>query len=181
MQDPYIGQISVFAFSVIPRGWAVCNGQVLAIASNPQLFSLIGTTYGGNGTTNFALPDLQGRAPLGFGTGPGLQPYAIGQSGGQETNVLWQNTIPAHTHALFVSASNGTTNTPSPDVLLAAPWTGLADPTGGKIFNPAAPDQTLGDLVIGPAGTPNPRRDNMQPSQVLRYCIATQGIFPPAP
>jgi microcystin-dependent protein len=183
MLDPYIGQISVFAFSLIPRGWAVCNGQLLAISSNTKLFSLIGTTYGGNGTSNFGLPDLQGRAPLGFGAAPSRLPYALGQSGGVETNVLWENTMPAHTHALLVSGSNGTTNTPSKDVLVAAPWTGLSDPTGGAIYNPAPPDQTLCDLVIGPAGstTSNPRRDNMQPSQVLRYCIATDGIFPPAP
>ena len=106
--DEYIGIIKLFAGNFAPRNWALCQGQLLPIAQNQALFSILGTTYGGNGTTNFALPDLRGRTPICFGQGPGLQPYVQGQTGGVETVTLIQTQIPAHTHML-----NATNHSPA--------------------------------------------------------------------
>jgi microcystin-dependent protein len=178
MLDPFLGQIALFPYGYAPQGWADCAGQLLPINQYSQLYSLIGTTYGGNGRTTFGLPDFQGRASLGFGAPPGRQAYAIGQRGGMESVGLTEDTLPAHNHALFASGAQGTINKPGGS-LLASPYTGLSDPTTGSIYNPARPNEVMGDLVIGPAGTAPPTpHDNMQPSLVLRYCIALIGILP---
>src|SRR3954465_13916452 len=114
MATPFIGQISLFGGNFAPRGWAFCKGQLLAISQNTALFSILGTTYGGNGQTTFALPDLRGRVPIHFGQGPGLSSYALGETGGAETTTLTVNELPAHTHAVSPRASNNaqTTNRP---------------------------------------------------------------------
>ena len=113
MAEPFLGQLMLFGGNFAPRGWALCNGQILAINQNTALFSLLGTTYGGNGQTTFALPDLRGRAPLHAGQGPGLSPYALGQVGGTENVTLLATEMPAHTHAQPATAADETTNRPN--------------------------------------------------------------------
>jgi microcystin-dependent protein len=176
--EPFLGQIALFPYTFAPGGWMDCAGQVLAIGQYGSLFALLGTTYGGNGTTNFALPDLQGRAPLGFGAGPGLQPYNLGAAGGQEGVVLTEATTAAHTHPLQASRAAGTANTTN-DAMLALGQKGLSDPSFANIYNPAPPNQTMMESTIEPWGMSTPQaHDNMQPSLVLRYCIAVSGVFP---
>src|SRR4051794_30340022 len=118
MATPFIGQISLFGGNFAPRGWAFCNGQLLAVSQNTALFSILGTTYGGNGQTTFALPDLRGRVPVHFGQGPGLSPYQLGEVGGTETTTLNVNQLPPHTHAVAPAASNNvqTSNRPVDNV-----------------------------------------------------------------
>ena len=113
MASPFLGQIGMFGFTFAPRGWAFCNGQILGIAQNSALFALVGTTYGGNGQTTFALPDLQSRVPVHFGQGPGLSPYVLGQQGGAENVTLLTTQIPAHTHALNAFATTGAETVPA--------------------------------------------------------------------
>ncbi len=119
MSDPFLGEIRIFSIDYAPIGWAACNGQLVPIQQNTGLFSLIGVTYGGNGTTNFALPDLQGRLPIDNGAGQNLSPRTIGDKGGTETVTLTQNTVISHTHALLASAHPGTLNTPVPQNTLS--------------------------------------------------------------
>ena len=177
----FTGQIALFAFNFPPVNWAICAGQIISISQNTALFSLIGTTYGGNGQTNFALPDLQGRVPLCFGTGTGLQPYKLGDSGGKEGVVLSDSMFPSHNHALVASTQSGSSNTPT-GLMLATPQSGLTDPTTGMIYNPAQPNQKMRDKLIKPAGTTQrPPHENMQPSLVVNYCICLSGVMPSRP
>src|SRR5438309_1381582 len=111
MSDPFIGQISPFPYNFAPLNWALCQGQILSIQQNTALFSLLGTQYGGNGTTNFALPDLRGRVPVGQGAGPGLTDRAVGEQDGTETAQIVAGQMPAHTHAQTANSANGTVNT----------------------------------------------------------------------
>ena len=113
MSEPFLGQIMLVGFNFAPVGWALCNGQILSITQNTALFSLLGTTYGGNGTTTFALPDLRGRAAVGFGQGPGLSNYDLGQSTGTETVTLTVGQMPAHNHMVAANAANGNVSSPS--------------------------------------------------------------------
>ena len=114
MSEPFVGQIQIFGFNFAPKGWAFCNGQTMSIAQNTALFSLLGTTYGGNGQTTFALPNLQSRVPIHFGQGPGLSPYALGQESGTENETLNVTNLPAHNHTVTfqVNSSEGGTNSP---------------------------------------------------------------------
>jgi microcystin-dependent protein len=171
MSEPFIGEIRVFAGNFAPVGYAFCNGQLLSIAQNTALFSILGTTYGGNGTTNFALPDLQGRAALGQGQGPGLQPYVIGEIGGEETVTLTVAEMPVHSHALEGAASQSTA-APGPSVVLGT-TSGLVPAYGGaNAITPLAPG-----AISPPPGSGQPH-ENMQPYLVLNYIIALVGIFP---
>jgi microcystin-dependent protein len=179
MSDPFIGQITLYPYTFPPNGWADCNGQLLPISQYAALFSLLGTQYGGNGTSNFALPDLQGRVPVGQGQLSGGGDYAMGEMGGQEAVTLGVSTMPQHTHGLSASTVNGTTNNPA-GMILATPQVGggrgqQADK--GNIYNPAPPSTPLAPASVGPAGGSQPH-NNVQPSLVLRYCIALQGVFP---
>ncbi|WP_345802252.1 tail fiber protein [Microbacterium sp. AZCO] len=168
--DPFIGELRLFGFTFAPQGWALCNGQLLAISQNTALFSLLGTTYGGNGQTTFALPDLRGRAPIAFGQGPGLTNRAQGEVGGEEAVTLTAATLPPHSHTV-AAASAATTKNPSgslPSVTAAGASYG-----------------TTADLVMSPAmiggGGSNQPHDNMPPFLVLNWCIALEGIFPSRP
>lgn len=165
--DPYIGEIAMVGFNFAPVGWAFCNGQVLSIASNTALFSLLGTTYGGNGTTTFALPNLQGRFPIHMGTG-----FALGQSGGSQTHVLTANEIPSHTHALMGDAANGTS--PGPAGLHVA-----RNPAGIPAYG-AGSGAAMAATAIGAAGGSQPH-NNMPPYLTINFIIATQGIYPSRP
>lgn len=177
MIDPLIGQIVLFAFPRAPRGWAVCDGQLLQIAQNQALFSLLGTTYGGDGRTTFGLPDLRGRVPVSFGKAPGQPAYALGQKGGEEAITLTPGQIPAHRHALQAASgrSGAPTGTPGPDVAFG--------PAAGAGVTPYVPapsgvPATLAAGAVASAGGGQPH-DNMMPTAVMNYCIALEGIYPP--
>jgi microcystin-dependent protein len=179
MAEPFLGQITVYPYNFPPRGWADCNGQLLAISQFTALFSLLGTAYGGDGRVTFALPNLQGSIPLGQGQLLGGNDYQMGETGGDEGVTIQIPTMPAHNHGVSASTVNGTTNSPS-GMILATPQVGggrgpAADK--GNIYNPAAPDTPLGSPSITPVGGSQPH-NNIQPSLVLRYCIAMEGIFP---
>lgn len=168
--EPFLGMISLFGFNFAPRGWAKCEGQLLPISQNTALFSLLGTTYGGDGVTSFGLPDLRGRAPIGDGHGPGLSPHSSGEQSGSETNTLTQQQLPSHTHALRASAAAGNSNVPTGRI--------LADPGRGvNEFTNAAADTDMKSDAIGTTGGGQPV-SNMPPYLAMNYCIALQGIFP---
>jgi microcystin-dependent protein len=172
MTQPFLGQIQPFGFGFAPRGWALCNGQILSIAQNTALFALLGTMYGGNGTTTFALPNLQGSAPMQAGQGPGLSLRDLGEIGGEQTVTLLQTEMPAHAHTIQ-----------------AASGTGLNDPTnnswasGAKGFgnvysasNPAINVQ-MSPFALSISGGNLPH-NNMMPFLGLTFIIALQGVFP---
>jgi microcystin-dependent protein len=168
MSEPFLGQIMIFAGNFAPKGFAVCNGQLLAISQNTALFSLIGTYYGGNGVNNFALPNLQGCVPIHQGQGPGLSPYTMGQSGGQASHTLLLNEMAVHTHAPQY-ATTATENSPAGK--LFAP-----DPNGNVTFAASGTEQ-MADDALGPSGANQPH-ENRAPSLVLTFCIALVGVFP---
>ena len=178
MAQPFLGEIEAFPYHFAPRGWAFCAGQVLPIAQNAALFSLLGTTFGGDGVNNFALPDLRGRIANGSGQGQGLAPYSLGQRGGEEQHTLTMTEMPAasHNHAI-TAVNNGTAggaSVPSGGVTLGS---GYASETGSpvvNIYSSAAP--TIG---MGPLGTTGGQpHENRMPFLGLNYCIALQGIYP---
>lgn len=178
--EPFIGQIQCVGFNFAPLGWAKCDGQLLAISSNAALFSLLGTTYGGDGRTTFALPDLRGRVAIHNGSGPGLPSYSIGQRSGSATTVLSVANLPSHSHsgALNASGANSDTSSPFTGASLATPGQ-----QSGRSFvpslgyNSATPDQALNGLTIGNTGASTPF-NNMQPYLTINWVIALVGIFP---
>ncbi|MCP3136615.1 phage tail protein [Pyxidicoccus xibeiensis] len=171
MSEPFIGQIMMFAGNFPPRGWQFCQGQILSIAQNTALFSILGTTYGGNGQTTFALPDLRGRYPMQPGQGPGLSPRTLGEQGGSETVTLISTQMPAHNHTLNVSSQNGDTETPVGTVL-------AADSSATITNYRAAPiDGTMNPASIGVAGGSQPH-NNMSPYTCINFIIAMEGIYP---
>jgi len=174
--DPFIGEIKLFAGNFAPTGWAFCHGQVLSIAQNTALFSLLGTTYGGNGTTDFALPDLRGRVPVGFGQGPGLSNRVIGESAGVESVTLQVSQLPQHSHPFAVSAASGLPTTVSPTGAVPAAGMGPRE----AHYAPAPGDTTLASQVTGTTGTGTPI-SVMNPSLGLNFIIALTGIFPSRP
>lgn len=165
MSDPYLGEIKISAFPFAPRGWAFCNGQTLPISQNQALFSLLGTTYGGDGVTTFVLPDLQGRVAIGSGSHNGNN-YELGSTGGEFEHTLTAAEMPMHTHPATVS---GAPNTTSP----TAAW--LAQP-GKATFAPAA-DTTMAPIGVTPVGGNQPH-DNTAPYLAVSFIIALAGIFP---
>jgi len=165
--DPFLGQLMLVPYNFAPRGWAFCNGQIMSIAQNTALFSLLGTTYGGNGQTTFALPDLRGRAALSAGQGPGLQNYNLGEMAGSESVTLISSQMPAHSH--LVGASTGSAQ--------ATPDNAFPGSDGGTQIYDLAASTTMNPQMIQPAGGSQPH-ENRQPYLVLNYIIALQGIFP---
>lgn len=171
MADPFVAEIRIFPFNFAPRGWAWCDGQLLPLSQNTALFSLLGTTYGGNGKSNFALPDLQGRAPMHPGQGPGLSLHDLGETGGSETVTLLESEIPAHSHALRGSLDDG-------DLAIPAPTRVLAKSGGGVIYQTQNPNVSMSPNVLAPAGGDQPH-NNLQPYLTFYFNIALQGVFPP--
>lgn len=169
MSDQFLAEIRVFPFNFAPRGWAQCNGQILPISQNTALFSLLGTYYGGNGTSNFALPNFQGSVPIHQGTGPGLSPYELGEAGGSTTVTLLANEVPAHGHGF---SGDPTAKKEVTNVANAAPAG-----AGSPAYSTAPPNTTMSPAMLGPAGGNQPH-ENMQPYLTLNFCIATTGIFP---
>ncbi|MCP9769230.1 phage tail protein [Lacihabitans sp. LS3-19] len=170
--DPLIAEIKLFGGNFAPRGWAYCDGQLLSIASNQALFSILGTTYGGDGRTTFALPDLRGRAPIAPGTGPGLTNHQLGQRGGTETNTLNVTNLPAHTHSMNASNDTASSGSPASNSLGTAARGGTVLP-----YAPGAANQVAMGSTTGSAGGNIPF-NNMQPYLALNYIIALVGIFP---
>ena len=169
--EPFIGELMLFAGNFAPRNYAMCNGQLLSIAQNTALFSILGTTYGGNGQTTFALPDLRGRVPIHMGQGPGLSNYSEGEVGGVENVTLLTTQMPVHTHPAQVNAASGATSK-SPGGNLPA-FT-----SGGSSYGPTADLVMASNMVnIGAAGGSQPH-ENRQPYLALNWCICLFGIFP---
>jgi microcystin-dependent protein len=171
MSSPLIGEIIMFAGNFAPRGWALCNGQLLAISQNTALFSILGTTYGGNGTTNFALPNLQSRVPIHPGQGPGLSPYVLGQTGGVENVTLLNSNMPIHNHLVNCNISGGSQPSPAGGVS-AVESTGTSSNYGA-----AGDGNTMNPSMIGTAGGSVPF-PIVQPYQCVNFIIALLGIFP---
>ncbi|MEA5461201.1 tail fiber protein [Arcicella sp. LKC2W] len=174
MDQPYIGMIAMFGFNFAPRGWMLCNGQILSIAQNTALFSLLGTTYGGNGQTTFALPNLQSRVPIGMGQGPGLSSYVIGQQAGEENHTLISTEMPAHNHFMTASGDGPTQATAQSASLASQGRTGGTMPA---IYANGATTPVQMSSATTIAGGSQPH-NNMQPYLAINYSIATQGIFP---
>ncbi|WP_235297967.1 phage tail protein [Portibacter marinus] len=176
--DPFIGQIMMFGGSFAPRGWAFCDGQLLAISSNSALFSIIGTTYGGDGRTTFALPDLRGRAPIHAGTGPGLSTRRLGSKGGEERVTLNTTEIPSHSHNM----SSGTIAVGAEGKGVTTSDTAVNNFIGNSegAFRTTSGGGNLGASLNGNTGAAggNLSHDNMSPFGVVNYIIALQGVFP---
>lgn len=171
MADPFVAEIRIFPFNFAPRGWAWCDGQLLPLSQNTALFSLLGTTYGGNGKSNFALPDLQGRAPMHPGQGPGLSLHDLGETGGSETVTLLESEIPSHVHAVRASSDDG-------DLKAPTPTRSLARSINGSAYAPASSLVSMANETIAPAGGDQPH-NNLQPYLTFYFNIALQGVFPP--
>jgi microcystin-dependent protein len=171
-----IGEIRMFAGNFAPRGWMFCAGQILSIAQNTALFSILGTTYGGNGQTTFALPDLRGRVPLGPGQGPGLHSHNLGDTGGEETHTLINTEMPAHSHAtqaqIKAASGAGTSNSPTNNY--------PASSTSGNTYGSNADTALNGaasQITVGIAGGSQPH-NNMQPYNCVNFIICMEGIYP---
>jgi microcystin-dependent protein len=174
MSDPFVAEIRIFPFNFAPTGWAFCNGQLLPISQNTALFSLLGTTYGGDGKSTFALPDLQGNAPMQPGQGQGLSLRDLGELSGTESVALLQSEMPFHTHSLMASVDPADAQIPGPNAVLARSSGGNAYTTNTAGLVQMAPQA----LAVGGGSLPH---NNLQPYLTLNFCIALQGVFPPRP
>ena len=170
MSNPFVAEIRIFPFNFAPRGWAFCDGQILPISQNTALFSLLGTTYGGDGKSNFALPNLQGSTPMGVGQGPGLTLRDLGETGGTAEVSLLVSEIPAHTHTANCNSGMGDQYAP--------PGNFWATDAGGNDEYAATANNVMASNAVGIAGGSLPH-NNLQPYLVLNFCIALQGVFPP--
>lgn len=174
MAEPFIGEIRMFAGNFAPRGWAFCNGQLLPISQHSALFSILGTTYGGDGQTTFALPDLRGRAPMHWGDGPGLTLRRLGESGGSEKVTLTTSEMPAHNHQLSASSAHG--DTPAPEGALNATAVDIAQQPL-NVYHGGTPNATMAPQAIRSAGGGQPH-NNMQPFLCVSFIIALEGLYP---
>jgi microcystin-dependent protein len=173
MSSPFVGEIRMVGFNFAPTGWAFCDGQLFPISQNTALFSLLGTSYGGDGKSTFALPDLQGSAPLGMGQGAGLSEYFIGQSGGSPTVTLIQTEMPVHNHQTM-GASGSNLTAPGP----TDTWGTLPGRTPPPLYASGNADIQMSPSAIGVSGGSQPH-NNYQPLLVLNFIIALQGVYPP--
>ena len=171
--DPFVAEIRIFPFNFAPKGWAFCDGQILPLSQNTALFSLLGTTYGGDGKSNFALPNMQGNVPMHPGQGPGLSLHDLGETGGSQTVSLLESEIPSHNHSVgaqtnalsaVASPANATLSRPASGNLYFVPGAASLVPMNGNLLAPAGGDQP---------------HNNMQPYLTLNFCIALQGVYPP--
>lgn len=188
MSSPFLGQIAIFGFNFAPRGWAFCNGQLLAISQNTALFSLLGTMYGGDGVTTFALPDLRGRAPMHMFQGAGLSNFNQGELVGTENASLLTSNLPAHTHVMSLGTSAASMNVRNSAGNAQTPVGNIPAIEAAGVtatYSSLAPDAAMGTAAISLSGAPaaaltgnNVPFDIHQPSLVLNFCIALSGIFP---
>lgn len=169
--DPFVAEIRILPTNFAPHGWAFCNGQLLPLSQNTALFSLLGTTYGGNGQSTFALPDMQGNAPMHPGQGPGLSLHDLGETGGSEVVTLLESEIPSHSHTLLAANDFGDVNVPTGNA--------LGRSTGAAVYGASGPPLvSLNASTVAPAGGDQPH-NNRQPYLALNFCIALQGVYPP--
>lgn len=171
MADPFVAEIRIFPFNFAPKGWAFCDGQLLPLSQNTALFSLLGTTYGGDGKSNFALPDLQGRAAMHQGQGPGLSLHDLGEQGGEEFVTLLDSENPAHNHGMRAQTVDNA------DITNVTNTSAYAPSAGGTLYQ-AASNGNMAFQALPVAGNSQPH-NNMQPYLTLNYNIALQGVFPP--
>lgn len=169
MSEPFVGEIRMFAGNFAPRGWAFCDGQLLAVSQNDALFSLLGTIYGGDGRTTFGLPDMRGRIALHQGTGPGLSPRRLGSKAGAENVTLTSNQIASHTHDWNANTADATGTAPQGKV--------TATPQGFRVFEEAAQDSNLDASTIAATGGSQPH-SNLMPTLCIHFIIALVGIYP---
>jgi microcystin-dependent protein len=173
MSDPFVAEIRIFPFNFAPRGWAFCSGQLLPISQNTALFSLLGTIYGGNGQSNFALPNLQGSAPMFYGQGPGLSLRNIGETGGSQAVTLDTTMTPAHNHNEIVrptALASGQMNTPVNN---------FGSRSNSRPYNATGPNGSMGTSAVQNQGSGGPH-NNLMPYLTLSFCIALQGVYPPS-
>lgn len=170
MADPFVAEIRIYPFNFAPTGWAFCDGQILPISQNTALFSLLGTMYGGNGKSTFALPNLQGSAPMHQGQGPGLSQRFIGEQSGVENVTLIQTEIPAHNHNVMAANFPADANSPTNNAFSRS--------TNASVYGVGGTPVTMSPNSIAPTGGDQPH-NNMQPYLTLNFCIAMQGVFPP--
>ena len=180
MSDPYVAEIRIFPFNFPPKGWAFCQGQLLAISQNTALFSLLGTTYGGDGRVTFALPNLQGRGALQQGQGQGLTQYVLGEETGSPTITLLSSELPAHNHTFVASTNTGTTDTATNNQLGIGGTGTKSQNYSANLYspNPGSATTLMAPQSIGLTGGNGPH-NNMMPYLTLNFCIAMQGIYPP--
>ena len=171
MSEPFLGMIAIYGFNFAPRGWAMCNGQILPIAQNTALFSLLGTTYGGNGQTTFALPNLQGRVPVHFGSGAGLAPVSLGELAGKPSITLTTQQLPGHNHGVQVPCNTEDSTTTNPSGAVPA------NATANVYAAAATPGAFMANVNSGLTGQNQPI-DILPPFLALNFCIALEGIFP---
>jgi microcystin-dependent protein len=170
MSDPFLGEIRIFAGNFAPYQWALCNGQLVGISQNAALYSLLGTNYGGNGTSNFQLPNFQSRSPVAFGNGTGLTPRVIGEQGGETSVTLLTSEMPSHNHAMNAHGlTGGGASTPQNTALAQAP---------ANLFNSSTPVTPMSPKAISVVGSSLPH-NNVQPFLMFTFIIALAGIFPP--
>ncbi len=172
MTSPFVAEIRIFGFNFAPKGWAQCDGQIMSISQNTALFSLLGTTYGGNGTSNFALPNLQGSTPIQAGQGAGLSLRDLGEVGGEQTVTLLETEMPAHTHSVNAASVSASANDPTGDV-----WAATTIARQGVNTYGTTGGATMGFNALNLAGGDQPH-NNMMPYITLNFCIALQGVFP---
>ena len=191
--DPFIGQICIFGFSFAPKGWALCQGQLMPLSQNTALFSILGVSYGGDGRSTFALPNLQGNAAVGAGEGPGLGEYSIGETGGEAAVKLLSTEMPHHNHAFVASTAAATAQSPQGNLLASAtrPFVHAGGEAEAEVAapgptqieanfysaNPGSAKTALASSAIAPLGGNQPH-NNMQPYLTLNFCIALQGVMP---
>ncbi|MEI6409095.1 MAG: tail fiber protein [Bacteroidota bacterium] len=170
MSDPFVAEVRIVGFNFAPRGWAFCNGQTLPISQNTALFSLLGTTYGGDGRSTFGLPDFQGRVGIQQGQGNGLSLYDLGEASGEETITLLPSELPRHNHNIVTVPDPGDTNVVTDNA--------IGRSSGASVYSNAAPTTPMNTVMLSSVGNTLPH-NNMQPYLTLNYIIAMQGIFPP--
>jgi microcystin-dependent protein len=174
MADPFVAEIRIFPFNFAPKGWAFCNGQILPLSQNTALFSLLGTTYGGDGKSNFALPNLQGRHAMAPGQGPGLSLRDLGETGGSANVTLQPNQVPSHTHQLMATAST-TSASPAGNAMSQAV---LPPSTAVPVYRNGANRVAMAPDAVAAVGG-GQAHNNRQPYLALNFCIALQGVYPP--
>jgi microcystin-dependent protein len=178
MSEPFVAEIRIFPFNFAPTGWAMCNGQLMPISQNTALFSLVGTFYGGDGQSTFALPNLEGAAPMHPGLGPGLAQRFLGEAAGVETITLTTSEMPAHTHSMMARAAAGNTTNPTNAVTATTSWVAGTSFGAVNAYSTTVPADTpmSATLAVSGGGLPH---SNLQPYLTLNFCIALQGVFPP--
>ena len=180
MADPFVAEIRIFPFNFAPRGWAQCNGQLMPISQNTALFALLGTIYGGDGKSTFALPNLGGSTTMHPGQGPGLSLHDLGEAGGSATVTLLESEIPAHSHSLMAVNANATTPAPVGNAFARGRYSSGTQSGAIAFYQTGVPTAALSSAALAPAGGSQPH-NNLMPYLTMNYCIALQGVFPPRP